>query len=137
MGDSGVVGQVQLNGQTQLTGQNQFVTDPSGQVVFGQDQTSYPTTSTTFSSQANMWSTMSGMMVAANSQEVPHVSACTLPSTTLDITDIKWDLLEQDSLHQESLQQDGLQQDSLVQIKRSGSMDSPREETLSIQESME
>ena len=96
-----------------------FVTDQSQVSVFGDDNSHAFQTANNFNNQANqfsnqkMWPNMPNMIVPVETQssEVPHVSNCALPSTTLDLSDIKWGILEQTSL----------QPANLTEIKRSAS----------------
>lgn len=117
-----ITAQSQLN-QPQMQANPTFVTDQPQVNVFGDDNNHVFQTANSFSNQANqysnqkIWPNMPGMIVPGEAQasEVPHVSNCALPSTTLDLSDIKWGILEQTSL----------QPANLTEIKRSASTENP------------
>lgn len=80
-------------------------------------------TMTQMTLQPNNIMTTSNQALPIQTQSL-NVQNCTLPSTTLDLSDIKWGILDQSSV---------------VPLKRSGSNDSPNqdEERLTIQEDMD
>ena len=92
------------------------VTGMSNLLVSGQNMTQ-------MTLQPNNIMTTSNQALPIQTQSL-NVQNCTLPSTTLDLSDIKWGILDQSSV---------------VPLKRSGSNDSPNqdEERLTIQEDME
>jgi len=97
------------------------VTGMSNLLVSGQNMPGQTMTQMTL--QPNNIMTTSNQALPIQTQSL-NVQNCTLPSTTLDLSDIKWGILDQSTV---------------VPLKRSGSNDSPNqdEERLTIQEDME
>jgi hypothetical protein len=98
--------------------QSSQVTGMSNLLVSGQNMPGQTMTQMTL--QPNNIMTTSNQALPIQTQSL-SVQNCTLPSTTLDLSDIKWGILDQSSV---------------VPLKRSGSHDSPNqdEERLTIQE---
>jgi len=101
--------------------QTNQVTGMSNLLVSGQNMPGQTMTQMTL--QPNNIMTTSNQALPIQTQSL-NVQNCTLPSTTLDLSDIKWGILDQSSV---------------VPLKRSGSNDSPNqdEERLTIQEDMD
>jgi len=113
--------QPQQKGMWESIPQSNQVTGMSNLLVSGQNMQTQDMTQMTL--QPSNIMTTSNQALPIQTQSL-NVQNCTLPSTTLDLSDIKWGILEQSTV---------------VPLKRSGSNDSPNqeEERLTIQEEME
>ena len=88
---------------------NTFTTTASSNFI-NQNTQPYTNNSSSADQKPSLWpaedSTISTLMMSPGSLQVQN---CSLPSTTLDLSDIKWGILEQDPVKREPEKQLGLQ----------------------------